>query len=363
MISRESVYFINLRQAYLVSPLYANHLSSRTVLFTCVPQQILDERKLRRVFGNTVRNIWIPRDTEDLDGLVKERDQTARRLERAEIKLIRDANAAYQKALNNGHPDLAKTPEAPTRLSKESEVSVTHEISSSTQSSGLPESPSSPRDFARDDGTPIMKTNYGLGGPPPDVNGSVAAQWIPASQRPIHRPIANYGRRVDTIKWTRNRLKKLAPEISKLRSKYRKGRGAPLPAVFIEFQTQSDAQTAYQTLAHHRPNHMRPEIVGVRPHEIIWSSLSLPWWERIIRRFLMQGFIALMVLFWSLPAVLVGMVSNIESLTEMAPFLRWIKSIPPVILGFISGLLPAVALALLMSLVPVILRGLSNGLD
>jgi hypothetical protein len=35
MVSRESVYFINLRQAHLLAPHYSDRLSSRTVLFTC----------------------------------------------------------------------------------------------------------------------------------------------------------------------------------------------------------------------------------------------------------------------------------------------------------------------------------------
>ena len=99
MVARESVYFINLRQAYLLSPHYANRLSSRTVLFTCVPNQVLDEKKLRRIFGESVKNIWIPRETDDLDDLVKEREQTADRLERAEIELIKKATLAYKKAV------------------------------------------------------------------------------------------------------------------------------------------------------------------------------------------------------------------------------------------------------------------------
>lgn len=36
MITRESIYYINLRQAYLLSPLYAARLSARTVLFCSV---------------------------------------------------------------------------------------------------------------------------------------------------------------------------------------------------------------------------------------------------------------------------------------------------------------------------------------
>ena len=88
MVSRECVYFINLRQAYLLSPYYADRLSSRTVLFTCVPHQILDENKLRKIFGDAAKHIWIPREMEELDELVKNREGTTARLDKAEILLI-----------------------------------------------------------------------------------------------------------------------------------------------------------------------------------------------------------------------------------------------------------------------------------
>ena len=407
MVSRECVYFINLRQAYLLSPYYANRLSSRTVLFTCVPQQVLDERKLRKVFGDAVKNVWIPRETEELDQLVKERDQTAERLEKAEIVLIKKANEQWRKAVKSGHPDIeVSTGHSSFEKPKEADVSpiespapalepshpdsaperhksygfgepsfdssVVIEVnpvsppmspaSGQTKEAGfsvLSDTPISPREFPRSDGTPGFKTNYGNDGPPPDVNGSVAAQWIPHSWRPVHRPIANYGRRVDTIKWTRNRLKQLAPKISKLRRQQKKGEARPIPAAFIEFDSQVNAQSAYQTLAHHRANHMFPDIVGLRPQEIVWPSLRMYWWERIVRKFMVTAFIALMVIFWSLPAAIVGIISNVKFLTTKVPFLRWIDDLPSAVVGLISGLLPAVALSLLMSIVPFVMRGKS----
>jgi hypothetical protein len=405
MVSRESIYFINLRQAYLLSPYYANRLSSRTVLFTCVPQHILDERKLRTVFGDSVKNVWIPRETEELDELVKERDQTAQRLEKAEIVLIKLANEQWRKAVKSGHPDIeassddrsfekpkgadvstsSEGPISPLELPRTGEdpsrdagygfeepnfydsfvveVGLNRPVSPLSEGMQIAdikvpsETPSSPRDYLRTDGTPVSKTGYGLVGPPPDINGSVAAQWIPHSWRPVHRPIANYGRRVDTIKWTRNRLKQLAPKISKLRRLQKKGQATAIPAVFIEFDSQANAQSAYQTLAHHRANHMFPDIVGLRPQEILWPSLRMPWWERIIRKFMIQAFIAVMVVFWSIPAAIVGIISNVKMLTSKVPFLHWISDLPSVIVGLISGLLPAIALSLLMSIVPFVMRG------
>ena len=380
MVSRECVFFINLRQAYLLSPYYADRLSSRTVLFTCVPQHVLDERKLRKIFGDVAKHIWIPREMEELDDLVKDRESTTQRLEKAEILLIRKVNTAYIKALKHGHPDIGSERSSQDLQPKDAEMSIVS--TTPITSSESPQSPNekdltfppmypmspmspmspvscnSPREFHRGDGVPGFKTSYGIDGPDPEINGSVAALWIPYSQRPVHRPLANYGRRADTIKWTRNQLRKLAPQISRLRRQFRKKKGTPIPAVFIEFDSQASAQSAYQTLAHHRANHMVRNIVGVTPQEIVWSSLEMRWWDRIVRGFAIKAFIAVLVVFWSAPCAIVGIISQVKFLTNLFPFLFWIEKLPSVILGLISGLLPALALSLLMSAVPFVMRGM-----
>ncbi|QSZ31452.1 hypothetical protein DSL72_001017 [Monilinia vaccinii-corymbosi] len=398
-VSRECVYYINLRQAYLLHPYYAKRLSSRTVLFTCVPQQNLEEAKLRKIFGDAVKHIWIPGETGKLQDLVDERNQTAYRLERAETTLIKMANKERNRALKHGHPDLessigmnlrqetkrastgtenrkpglvrsladvaprdneiSEVPMPPndtlvgsssSPIDQKKEATVTEIAKAQTNSPAPSEEPST---------TPGLKwgeNGYGMFGPPPGVSGSIASQWIPHNWRPTHRPLSNYGRSVDTIKWTRNRLKEMAPQINKLRRNHRQGKVKPLPAAFIEFDTQVNAQSAYQTLSHHRAFHMTPHINGIRPHEIVWESLRMKWWERIVRGFAIQGFVACMVIFWSVPCALIGIISNINFLTTKVPFLHWINKLPPSILGLITGLLPALALTFLMALVPVILR-------
>jgi len=103
LITRESIYYINLRQAFLLSPTYANRISSRTVLFTSVPAPYLDEHKLRKVFGEAVRRVWITGETKEVDEVVEERDKVAFRLEAAEVKLIKLANAERNKAIKAGN--------------------------------------------------------------------------------------------------------------------------------------------------------------------------------------------------------------------------------------------------------------------
>lgn len=348
MVSRECIYYINLRQAYLLSPYYAKRLSSRTVLYMNVPRQYLNEDRLRWVLGKSVRRVWIPQRTPELDRLVKEREQTALRLERAEFTLIKRANAARSKALQNSE----------VQIGKELYHGSPQLDQGSSMISGKTMFPSHDCKIATNSGssrTPNTTASES-GGSLPDVNGSVASQWISHSSRPHHRPIANYGRRVDTIKWTRTQIGRLNSKIAQVRRQQLFETRNLMPSVFVEFETHTDAQNAYQTLTHHRPLHMSQRHLGVRPFEIVWDSLSLSWWQNIIRKFFMMGLITAMIIFWAIPSALVGAISNIEYLSEKVPFLGWIGDLPSVIKGVLSGVIPALALSLLMSIVPGILR-------
>ncbi|EEQ89006.1 hypothetical protein RJZ56_006968 [Blastomyces dermatitidis] len=310
MITREMLFFINLRQAYFFSPLYASRISSKTVLFTSVPQEYLNEEKIRRIYGNDkVKNVWIPTDTKELADLVEARDKTAFRLEGAETKLIKLANVARIKSLKAKPADEEN-----------------HDTDNPTSDEAQGES------------------------------GSVASRWIKPSDRPTHKLKPVIGKKVDTINWSRTEIERLNPEIEALQAKHRAGDAAKISAIFVEFYTQNEAQSAYQMVAHNQPLHMAPRYIGLNPNDIIWSNLRIKWWELIIRNAATIGAVVALIIFWAIPVAVVGAISNINFLTEKVPFLRFINDCPPVILGLITALLPAVLLAVLMALLPIILR-------
>lgn len=381
-----------MRQAYLSSPHYAQRLSSKTMLVTCIPKQYQDEARLRKLYGDSAKKITIPRSTKELAKLVKEREQTALRLENAEIALIRAANLARKKYLRK-HPNhpIDQPPPGDHNANQEleageSEQDLTQPPSRTSQDSGdllqvqLPgpallskTSIENIQSHAGDEVKTDEKKDvadvseedldythpYGLHAGLPDLRGSVAAQWIPAEKRPHHRPIGNFFRRVDTIRWTRMRLKDLSLHIFKARRRIRRGEAGSLPAAFIEFDTQESAHAAHQVLAHHRPLQMSSRTLGIRPDEVIWSSLRMTWWELIMRRTAFSALILAAIVFWSVPSAFVGLISNLDKLSEitfLSPFLFWIKFLPNVIVKVIEALLPAVALTLLMAIVPVLLR-------
>lgn len=305
MILRECIFYINVRQAFLLSPMYSKRISSRTVLFTSVPEEYLDEARVRELFSNSVKHVWIAGDTKDLDKLIEDRDKAAMTLEKGEVKLLKLVNKERTKAMKKAGGDrVDKTP--------------------------------SPGDAE---------------------SGSIAAQWLPNKKRPSHRlgPLGLFGKKVDTIEWGREELHKIVPQAETAQADFRAGNFKKHPAVFVEFHTQSDAQAAFQVLAHHHALQMAPRYIGVKPTEVVWKSLSIPWWQLIVRRYLVLGFITALIVFWAIPVGIVGIIAQVDTLKKL-PGLTWIADIPTVILGVVSGLLPAVALSILMSLVPVIMR-------
>lgn len=308
MVTRESIYYINLRQAYLLSPLYASRISSRTVLFQAVPSEYANETRIRRMFGGELKNVWVASDAKRLEEMVGDRNKICLKLEGAETKLIKLANDARLKSLKGKSPE--QRPE--TNVDAEDDYSA--------------------------------------------ESGSAAARWVSPKNRPTHRLKPLIGKKVDTINWCREEIARLNPLIDADQTKYRAGEATPRNAVFVEFWNQTQAQAAFQMVAHHQPLHMAPRVVGLSPEEVVWSNLGITWRTRTLRNIFSLAFVVALVIFWSIPVAFVGSVSQISYLTSVAPWLSFINTCPAVILGVITNLLPVIMLSILMALVPVIMR-------
>jgi len=93
--------FITLRQDFLISSKHSNTSQAKTVLITGIPNELLSNEKLKRLYSKVdegAKDVWINRDLGDLPDLVDERAKWTNKLESAEAKVIK---IAYKKSKKN----------------------------------------------------------------------------------------------------------------------------------------------------------------------------------------------------------------------------------------------------------------------
>ncbi|KAJ8062119.1 hypothetical protein OCU04_008680 [Sclerotinia nivalis] len=180
--------------------------------------------------------------------------------------------------------------------------------------------------------------------------------------RPEHRPgmIPFLGDKVDTIGEMREQIGTLNTEIQREQATVAGSTGVSLPAAFVEFKSQCLAQDACRKGGSVKVVKLDRRGIAVTPKEAIWKNLRINKTQRRLRVAATATFLTAIIIFWSIPVAIVGAISNINYLTEKVPFLSFINDIPTVILGVVTGLLPSVALSILMALVPIVCRWMAE---
>lgn len=292
LIYRELVYYITYRHALQTTPLYDSLLSSRTLLLTEIDTKYLDDEELRTYFP-TATNIWYARDYKKLEKTVKERTKLAKKYEGTLNKVLNKSVKLRNKCIKKGKP----VPEPEDDIDK----------------------------YLKD-----------------------------GKKRPTHKLKFLIGKKVDTLSYSPEKLGELNKDIAKQQTEYKTCK--QLPAVFIEFPSQLELQKAYQSIPYQPDFKGVKTIINAAPEDIVWENLQLTPVKRIIKKVIANTILTLMIIFWCIPVAVVGAISNINVLTNKVHFLRFILNMPKVIMGIITGLLPVVALAILMSLVPPFIK-------
>ncbi|KAI0347544.1 DUF221-domain-containing protein, partial [Trametopsis cervina] len=364
--------FVLTRQAWLTLPENANSAQSNTVLITGIPQKYLTEAALTDLFDvlpGGVRKVWLNRDLKDLPALYTRQTKAASKLEAAETKLLKTAIKLQNKQFKSDAKAAKKAGHSPP--------------------------PQEHRPLT-DASTIDTERNGGSGGAP------LADAYVPTNKRPSHRlppfgflpfGLPFMGRKVDTIDWARNEListstdltagrRTLAADVARsshtappsplshpdalkpLPASSLTGIGGqtygPSNAAFILFNTQIGAHLAQQALSHHAPYRMSARYTNVSPSDVLWPNLNVTPYSARARTALSWAFTLVLILFWAVPVAFVGAVSNVHALCSQFGWLAWICGLPSVVVGIISGILPPALLAVLMLLLPVVLRMLSR---
>ena len=235
-VYKRQLYYTSLKQAVLSSPRYAKKLSSRTVLFQTVPKQYLSEQEFSKLFDG-VKRVWIARGASTIGVKVDERAELVGTLENT---------------LNGYLQTIVK------KVIKQRKKNVDLEISN-------------------------------------DFN-----DYIPYKKRPKFKKhkLLVFGKKLDTIDFIKEKLPVLENEIREMQDNHI---NAPaFNSVFVEFESQYQAQVAKQVVTYHAPVFMNPAYIGVEPKDVVWFNLRMLWWERLVREHGAVLAIVALVLFLSL---------------------------------------------------------------
>ncbi|KAI9732790.1 MAG: hypothetical protein M1834_003728 [Cirrosporium novae-zelandiae] len=375
--------YIRIRQSYLTSPQHRLRASATTVLVRSIPPKWLTLEALAGlfdVFPGGLRNIWINRNYDDLTELIERRDKFARTLEGAETELIEKCVKASKKQ-EKGKENLPLKSntgfvDGPGEgISSGNPHQVHHTVEDALNENTKRPSTSDSEANARGGGSIRQKSNKTSTEQDPKVSmedenpeydeGALWKQYIKEKDRDTLRlPILKYnwmpglpliGKKVDTIYYCRKEVARLNVEIEKLQAQ---PDNFPLMnSAFVQFNNQAAAHMACQSVSHHMPKQMTPRIVEISPNDVVWDNMSLPWWQQYIR----SGGIVLvvigMILLWAVPIAFSGSLSQISTIRKTIPWLgSWLGKAPTWVISVVQGILPIVVLALLMIILPLILR-------
>ncbi|KAK0636929.1 hypothetical protein B0T17DRAFT_486124 [Bombardia bombarda] len=197
-------------------------------------------------------------------------------------------------------------------------------------------------------------------------------KWLKPEDRPHHRlaifdwtpsflpglPYLN--KKVDTIYWCRAELARLNLEIEQ--DQEHPERFPLMNSAFIQFNNQVAAHMACQSVTHHIPKQMAPRMVEISPNDVIWDNMAMKWWDAWGRTFMVFAIVFGMIILWAFPVAWTASLSQIDALIKQYSWLGFLKTNETVhsIVKAIAGVLPAIVLAILLSLVPIILDMLAQ---
>lgn len=203
-------------------------------------------------------------------------------------------------------------------------------------------------------------------------DGAEWEKWVKPKDRPTHRlarfdwtpgflpglPYLN--KKVDTIYWCRAELARLNAEVEE--DQQHPERYPTMNSAFIQFNHQVAAHMACQSVTHHVPKRMAPRIVEISPDDVIWDNMAIKWWDEWARKLLVFAVVVGMVVLWTFPVAFTASLSQIDSLIRQYSWLGFLKTNATVYSAVkaVAGVLPALLLAVLLALVPIILDKLAS---
>lgn len=303
--------FIKIRQTYLFTKKHQASVSSRTLLITNLPDDLLDEASLTSAFSaipGGVKAVWFLDDYKRTSSSVRMAREALVYLEAGEIKYLQRYYRRVSSKRYQHYTDL-------NRL----------------------------RPYFY---PPIhLKIQFPL------MNTSLRFQLWGCLR------IFMLQKREDQILWSVKKLKQAKEAIDQERDNLAAGRLEKFNAAFVQFGTQVGAYTAHQCLLSETQGYMDKTIIEVHPRDIKWSNLTKGNRATLlVERYLVVLVCICIIILYVIPVSFIGLISQIPLLTKLMPFFKWIYGLPEEARDCISSILPSLLLSVLTDVMMYLFR-------
>ncbi|KAG9092906.1 hypothetical protein FRC07_011566, partial [Ceratobasidium sp. 392] len=295
-------------RARLLSSLELVHsIPARTVMCTRLPHHLRGERTLADYFENMglrVESVSVSRAVDALDVLLEKRTAALLKLEEAWTAYVGNPSTveSYDPSLN------VRGDAVSSRIANEDR----------SESGGLPR------------------------------------LVVPHRARPVLRP-SWFGKKVDALEWLEAKFREADEAV---RRKRRLGKFEATDLAFVTFEEMSSAQIATQ-VEHNFPSTHIITAPAPEPRDIYWPNVPLSPNATLFREFIVLGFMATLLGFWSVPMASLTTLLSYKEMKKVMPWLADLVDRDARIQAIVQNSLPSLSVTALNSLLPFLLEALS----
>lgn len=164
------------------------------------------------------------------------------------------------------------------------------------------------------------------------------------------------GKKVDTIEYCNEKINELIPKLEAEQKDTLRDR--QLSSALVFFSSTVAAASAAQSI-HARMVDTWTVEGAPEPRQLIWSNLSLHYYAREVRKYVVYIIVALMIFFYMIPISIISAFTTMEKLVKLLPFIKPVVKIVPV-RTVLEAYLPQLALIIFLALLPKLLMFLSK---
>lgn len=348
--------FVRIRHAKLTSTEHRQTASANTILLRSIPLMYRSEEKLQSLFSllpGGVNKVWINRDYSILIDKIKERDSVLHELETLETNMIFKCSQNAKSAQSQiEHPKISFA-SLSARLMAPYAANTEHSMYTANTSNS--------------------NRGYSISPKPSfeilDLPGKLWNRYLTNKEMtrlrlarfhflgiPLKLPFMCHS--MDAITWYKAELNRLNAEVHRLQENY--AVFEPINSCFIQFNNQLAAHLACQSVIFDDPQLAGLSAIEIDPRDVNWENLGISWQKSLMRHVLATALNVILIVGWTFPVAVIGIVSQLDYLPELMPGFAWIDFIPPKIRLIISSILPAVVMSVMMGLAPMLFCLLAN---